>query len=71
MILGMLEHIEVLLPLGVMGLAAEFTPKVNQPRPECTCVTGQARCLCPWLLLVLVKPSGVGTGIMSGSLVIL
>ena len=31
MILGVLEHLEVLLPLGVMGLAAEFAPKVHKP----------------------------------------
>ena len=71
MILRMLEHLGVKRPLGVMGLAAEFTPKVNQSRPEGTCVTGQARFLCSWILLVPIKSSGVGTDIMSASFVIL
>ena len=34
MILGMLEHLEVSLPLGVKSLAAEFMSKVNKPRSE-------------------------------------
>jgi hypothetical protein len=29
MILGVLEHLGVELPLGVVGLAAEFMPKVS------------------------------------------
>ena len=31
MILGVLECLGVRLPLGVVGLAAEFAPKVKQP----------------------------------------
>ena len=34
MILGMLEQLVVELPLGAVGLAAEFAPKVNWHRPE-------------------------------------
>jgi hypothetical protein len=30
MILGMLEHLGVDLPLGVLGLAAEFKPNATQ-----------------------------------------
>ena len=43
-VLGMLEHLGVELPLGVVGLAVEFVPKVcsgHQLRPEGTCATGQ------------------------------
>jgi hypothetical protein len=31
MILGVLEHLRVDLPLGVLGLAAELAPKVSDP----------------------------------------
>ena len=34
MILGVLEHLELELLLGVMGLVAKFVPNVNQPRLE-------------------------------------
>ena len=35
-VLGMLECLGVELPLGVVGLAAEFKPKVNRHRLEGT-----------------------------------
>jgi hypothetical protein len=63
-ILVMLENLGVELPLGVVGLAAEFGPKVCsglQPRPEGTHITGQVGFLQPWIPLVPVTPSGVGT----------
>ena len=62
--LGVLENLGVELPLGVVGLAAEFGPKVCsglQPRPEGTHITGQVGFLQPWIPLVPVTPSGVGT----------
>ena len=43
LILGMLEHLEVELPLGVVGLGVEPAPKVHSEhrlRQEGTCVTG-------------------------------
>ena len=67
MVLGMLELLGVEFPLGVVGLAAEFTPKVcsgHQPTPEGTCATGQAEFLGAWVSLVPVT-SGVGTGVVS------
>ena len=70
----MLEHLGVELLLGVVGLAAEFTPKVcsgHRFRPEGTHATGQAGFLCPWILLVPVTPSGVGTDVVFYSPVIL
>lgn len=44
MILGVLEHLRVELPLGVVGLCAEPVPKVcsgHRFRPEGTHATGQ------------------------------
>ena len=35
-ILGMLERLEVVPPLGAVGLFAEFETKVDQCRPEGT-----------------------------------
>ena len=67
MILGVLEHLGVKLPLGVVGMAVEFVPKVNQGRPERTRVTGQVGFLCPWIPLVPVTPGGVGTDVVSSS----
>ena len=51
MIQGALEHLGVEFPLGIVGLTAEFVPKVcsgHQLRLEGTCSTGQARFLSPW-----------------------
>ena len=48
MALGVLEHLGVELPLGVMGLVTEFPPKVcsrHQPKPEGTRATGQTEFL--------------------------
>ena len=47
------------LPLGVVGLAVEFVPKVCSDRLEGTCATGLAEFLCAWVPLVPVTP-GVG-----------
>ena len=50
MILGVLKHLGVELPLGVVGLAAEFMPKVcsgQGPRPEGTHATSWAGFLGP------------------------
>ena len=44
---------------------------VNQPRLEGTHATGPAGFLCPWVLLVTVTPSGVGTDVKSSSLLLL
>ena len=49
----------VKLPLGVVGLAVEFVPKVCSDRLEGTCATGLAEFLCAWVPLVPVTP-GVG-----------
>lgn len=68
-ILGMLEHLGV-EPLGAVGLAANFAPKVNQGRPEGTQATGWAEFLCPWILLVSVT-GGVATGVVFYSPLIL
>ena len=73
MVLGMLELLGVEFPLGVVGLAAEFTPKVcsgHQPRPEGTCATGQSEFLHVWVLLVAVTPT-VGADVVSSSPLIL
>ena len=48
MILGMLERLEVEPPLGVVGLAVEFTPKFCSgpwPRQEGSHATGQVEFL--------------------------
>ena len=46
-ILGMLEHLEVVPPLGTMELSAVFKTKVDQHQPEGTRAAGQAGRLCP------------------------
>jgi hypothetical protein len=72
-ILGVLEYVEVELPLGVVGLAAEFLPEVcsgHQFRPEGTCATAPAESLGAWVLLVPVT-SGVGADVVSSSSLIL
>ena len=59
LILGTLEYMGVNLPLGIVGLAAEFKPKVCSglwSRLEGTCATGWVRFLCPWIPLVPVTP---------------
>ena len=60
----MLEHLGVEPPLGSMGLAAEFAPKVNQGTMDGTRATGLAEFLRPWILLVTVTRSGVGTNVL-------
>ena len=57
MILGVLEILGVELPLGIVGLAVEFEPKVcsgHRSRPEETRATGWAVFLGAWVPLVLV-----------------
>ena len=71
--LGVLEHLGVEFPLGVVGLAAEFGPQVcsgYQLRLEGTCVIGRAEFLDSWAPLVLVT-SGVGADVVSSSPLIL
>ena len=60
----MLECLGVEPPLGSVGLAAEFVAKLIQCRPEGTRATDRVEFLCPWSLLVLVTPSGVGTDVV-------
>jgi hypothetical protein len=58
----------VALPLGIVGLAAEFKPKVCSglwSRLEGTCATGWVRFLCPWIPLVPVTPDGIGIYVAS------
>ena len=67
MILGVLEHLGVDLPLGVVGLAAEFPPKVcsgHQTTLEGPLTTGQAEFLGAHLVPI---NSGVGADIVSSS----
>jgi hypothetical protein len=73
MILGMSERLGVDLPLGVVGLAEEFAPKVcsvHQPRPEGTCATDWMEFLGAQILLVPVT-SSVGADVVSSSPLIL
>ena len=73
MIQGKLECLGVEIPLGVLGLAAKFTPKVcsgHLTRPEGTHATGQADFLGALVLLVPVT-SGVGVDVASSSPLIL
>ena len=68
-----LEHLGVELPLGVLGLAAEFTPKVclgHQHRLEGTHATDQVESLVAWIPLVPVT-SSVGADVVSSSPLIL
>ena len=64
MILGVLGHVGVEVSLGA-GMAGELAVKVNQDK------TGRNPChwwvgfLCPWVLLVTVIPSDVGTDVKS------
>jgi hypothetical protein len=72
-ILGKLECLGVELLLGVVGLAAECTPKVcsgHQPRREGTCATGRAEFLGAWFTLVPVT-SGIEADVVSSSPLIL
>ena len=64
-ILTVLDHLGMEIPLGVVGLASEFGPKVCsslQPRSEETHATGQVEFLNLWNMLAPVIPRGVGTG---------
>ena len=70
MILGVLECLGVELTPGVVGLVVEFAPKVcseHQSRLEGTCVTGLAKFLSAWSLLVPITP-GVGADVVSSHL---
>ena len=65
-ILGVSEHLGVVLLLGIVGMAVEFAPKVcsgHQPRPEETCATGLVEFLRAWVLLVPVTPDA-GTDVV-------
>jgi hypothetical protein len=46
-ILGILEHLEVVPSLGIMGSSSEFLTKVDQHRLEGTQATGWVGFLCP------------------------
>ena len=46
MILGMLEPLEVVIPLGTVGHSAEFKTKLDKGRLEGTRATGWAGFLC-------------------------
>ena len=68
-VLDVLELLEMELPLGVMGLTAEFMPKVcsgHQPRPEGIHATGQEEFLGPWVLLFPVT-SSLGADVVPSS----
>jgi phosphate/sulfate permease len=68
----MLEHLGVELFLDVVGLAAEFAPKVysgHWSRAEGTHATGQAEFLGAWVQLVPVT-SGVGADMFSSPLIL-
>ena len=55
----MLEHLEVELLLGVVGLAAGLVPKVcsgHWPKPEGTRATGRVEFLGAWVPLVPITP---------------
>jgi hypothetical protein len=72
-VLGMLERLGVELPLGVVGLAVEFEPKVcsgHWLRSEGTRATGWVGILGAWVLLVPVI-SSVGADVVSSSPLIL
>ena len=69
----MLERLGVELILGVVGLGAEFAPKVcsgNQTRPEGACAIGWVKFLGTWVSLVPVT-SGDGADVVSSSPLIL
>jgi hypothetical protein len=73
MTLGVLERLEVDLPLGVVGLALELELNVCsglQPRQEGHCATGRAEFLGDQVPLVPVT-SGIGADVVSSSPVIL
>ena len=71
MSLGALEHLEVLLLLGVTGLTAEFLPSVSHSRLEGTLATDWACFLHPWIPLIPVMPCGIGADVMSSTPLIL
>ena len=66
-ILSMLEHPGVVFLLDVVALAEEFLPKVTRCRSKGTQATGQVGILRPWIPLVPVTPTGVGTDVVSFS----
>jgi hypothetical protein len=72
-ILGVLEHLGVEFPLGVVGLAAELVPKVcsgHWPRPEGTCATSGVEFLHAWVPLVPVTPCVVADVVSSSPLIL-
>ena len=71
--MGMLEHLGVELPLGVVGLGVEFEPKVCSGHwlsLEGTCATSRVEFLGAWVPLVPVTLS-VEVGVVSSSRLIL
>jgi hypothetical protein len=71
-VLSVLEHLTVELLLGVVGLAAEFKPKVcsgHYLSPKGTCATGQVEFLDAWVLLISVN-SSVGADVYSSPLIL-
>ena len=69
MILGVLELLGTEIPLGIVGLAVEFVPKVcsqHRTRHEGTHATGQAEFLGAYVPLVPVT-SGVVADVVSSS----
>ena len=69
----MLEHLEVELPLGVLGLGAEPVLKVcsaHKPRPKGICALAGQGCLHPWILGVPVTQD-LGADVVASSPVIL
>ena len=73
MVLGLLNHLGVELPQGVVGLAAEFAPKVcsgpGPDRPEGTRATALVEFFHAWVPLVPVTP-GVGTDVSASPLML-
>ena len=72
-ILGVLDHLRVKLPLGVVREGPKPAPEVcsgNSFRQEGTCATGWVGFLHPWIQLVLI-PSSVGADVVSSSPLIL
>ena len=51
-ILGVLQHLQVVSPLGTMGLSSVFETKVYQNQSEGTRALGQVGLLCSCLLLL-------------------
>ena len=67
----MLEFLGFEPPLDAVGLAVEFLPKVNWSTVGRNQAMSWAGFLCPWILLVSVTLSCVGTDAVSYSTQIL